>query len=110
MKISKESLCGLRLTRVYADLSTAHMTLKDRDLLEAAAENPSAPLTVYNYKYGFFIPLDSDSWEETKPELEEAGHSEDFVFLLGWCIKQAFDLMRFDCDGEISTRFPTHDW
>lgn len=104
----------------YADVSTCHITVKDKDILEAQEPDmgpiPSLvdrfPLTVAKYREGFFIPIgEGEEWlKEMMDDLLKAGLSMSFIKLLGHCIKEGVYVLRLDADGNEIAGLPKHEW
>lgn len=101
----------------YFDLSTAHITKRDSEILANLSlwprtiTHPPAvlpPFPVYTYEYGFFIvPL-----EDSLKRLEdwEWGLSEDLANLLRHAQVEGCRMICLDRDGDVLPGFPTHDW
>lgn len=93
--------------RGLADVSTAHITKNDSDLLESAAEG-HPELTVYSDEYGFLV----GTWvvEQDPQILIDLGFSLQFVKILEHASKQKMAYVNFDCDGERYEELKEHKW
>jgi hypothetical protein len=100
--------------RKYADISTAHITQEDRDKLHEWAleevHGGSAPITVAEYQYGFFISVPPQNAFDDKEFIDSLGFSDDFVELIKLAGKQGADVVRLDADAFVSKVLPTFDW
>jgi hypothetical protein len=92
--------------RTFLDLSTAHLTHEDVELIQAEA----VPMTCMTYEYGWIIStaplIDEEEREQKVADLHEAGFSEEFITLAVHAGKMGAWLMRFDCDEEIDPMLP----
>jgi hypothetical protein len=98
-------------TQTVAVLSTAHIRLRDANLLEAiidGLQDPQTPLSILSdCEFGYWIYTGS---EITPSELREFGFSVEFAQLL-WKVSTAgFTWLRLDCDGLVAEDFPTFEW
>ena len=105
----------------YLDISTAHVTERDMDLLTRFAvgkkkSNPNGLCPVYPYDYheGSFVVLpgigcDADM-DELMEELTKFGFSEDFKSVVRVAYTGGADMIRLDCDGEVIKTLKTNDW
>lgn len=87
----------------YLDISTGHMSLADRQLLETTQQ----PLTAYKYREGFWVHV---SPNVTGRYLRRWGFGRGFakVYLAAKRAKCWF--VRFDCDGTRYRQFPRYHW
>lgn len=92
----------------HADLSTGHITENDAKILTNNSETNLAPdVVVYEYEYGFFIPiLDHMDYKQ----IRSAGLSEAFVKILKRCKKEGVQLLRLDCDGSEDDKLQKFEW
>jgi hypothetical protein len=92
--------------RTFLDLSTAHLTNGDVELIEAEA----MPMTCMTYEYGWIVStaslIDAEDREEYVADLREAGFSETFITLAVHAGKMGAWLLRFDCDEDIDPLLP----
>jgi hypothetical protein len=91
--------------------STAHITMEDRDLLEAAGEGES-PLVVYSFEYGFliYIPTDPAKVAEEGAAALARGYSQALVDLLALTSKEGCRYLLLDQDGPIYDNLPAFMW
>ncbi len=91
----------------YADVSTAHMSRVDLDLLDTEA-GAEAALVIAKYSEGFFIAMQEK--EEMLDDLRKAGFSEYTVMLFDTISSDLdVDMLRLDCDGHILQGIPVFD-
>lgn len=101
------------------DMSTAHVTKKDTELLDVRG-NCENPIITYSYAEGFFIivpcstPKGKALPAETRRELEQFGYSKEFITILEMCVNQNMRYLRLDADGETydddQNKLPIFDW
>ena len=91
----------------YLDLSTAHITKEDSEMLSDHDECHRGGLVVYDYEYGFFIPVCD---ELDGVQIRQAGFSDALAYIVELCQEQKIDLIRLDCDGEEIEGLPTFEW
>lgn len=112
-------------TLAVAELSTAHMSLKDNELLRSYAQNPQSrhfPTVardvlgrVIPHEYGYFVSLAYNpdtcttqaSWGRA---LRLVGFSSTFVIVCRVCKKAKFSWIYFDRDAESVDGLPTEAW
>jgi len=86
-------------------LSTGHLTIEDRDALQAAADDIEETM-VMGRSTGFFIKLydlaDSDDLRH--------GHSESIKRIVQWAKGLGFQMIEFDRDADTLPCFPVYDW
>jgi len=98
----------------YLDLSTAHVTQKDMDLISFDYDNN--PVYSYDYEYGSFVFL-----PDTKSKIEqielfcdliEYGYSKSFVKVVKYAKDLDCTMIRLDCDGDtyVSKLLDTNNW
>jgi hypothetical protein len=90
--------------RTFWDVSTAHITADDAELLEADL----GPVH-YTYEEGFFIPVPSEM-EQALADMEEQGFSADAIALLRKASEGGIDLLRLDRDADTYAELPSHKW
>jgi hypothetical protein len=92
--------------RTFLDLSTAHLTYEDVELIEAGA----MPMTCMTYEFGWVVStaplIDEEEREDKVADLHEAGFSETFITLAVHAGKMGTWLLRFDCDEAIDPMLP----
>jgi hypothetical protein len=107
--------------RTHLDLSTAHVTQADMNLMadEAVAnldqDGPGAAVPVAVYPYGaiLFVLHYHDEPEEREQHLEEvrqAGYSEAVVELIKLAWELDVDMIRLDRDAETRDDLATFEW
>jgi hypothetical protein len=107
-KIIEEYIEGNMDVYKYADISTAHITPQDNDLLGKMAYTNIIPeIVVYDYEYGYFVPVPSDNNEE---QLRKVGFSEAFLSLLKRCRQEKIMLIRIDKDAPEADDLETFEW
>lgn len=105
-----------KFTRQHLDLSTAHVTARDMELLdgvddgsEGAGVVPCAP-----YDCGVVIFLLYHEEPELREELlsgfAAAGFSAAFCNLYKLALETDVDMLRLDQDAEVYDALPTFDW
>ena len=90
-------------TSINAEASTAHVTQKDMDLLEAGKSG----VVSYSYEYGARVYL---SQEEEQVSLVNAGFSSDFIKLFFLARDSGAQYLLLDCDGEDYDELHKNDW
>ena len=92
--------------RTFLDLSTAHLTYEDVELIEAEA----MPMTCMTYEHGWIVStaplIDEEEREDKVADLREVGFSETFITLAIHAGKMGAWLLRFDCDESIDPMLP----
>ena len=101
--------------RKYLDVSAAHMTEQDNDLLAKALEdgdkvNMVLPHTLpYSYGNWVWVP-DAEEMESHESMYTSYGFSPAFVGVLKYARENDCDWVNFDRDGEVCEDLPTHEW
>jgi hypothetical protein len=92
------------------DISNAHMTQEDCNLLENEGCRGSDNLcfSCVQYEEGFFINLGGVELPHVKQDL--AKFSPAFEHILRVAKEAGFSHINFDRDGEVYPEFPTYDW
>lgn len=95
----------------FLDVSTAHITAKDYELLDIDfdAKQPAA-IVFRKDDHGFFVHVPHDDVEEYEQELREAGYSEEFTKLIQLARAEGASLLCVDADGSVSDKLPHFDW
>ncbi|WP_457090583.1 DUF5983 family protein [Microvirga sp. P5_D2] len=92
--------------RTFLDLSTAHLTYEDVELIEAEA----LPMACMTNDYGWIVStatlIDEQGREERVAKLREIGFSDIFITLAVHAAKMGAWLLRFDCDEAIDPMLP----
>ena len=97
-------------TQKLADLSTAHISLGDSELIERWANENSGPLVVYRKgEYGWFIYMPSDE-EDSLKSMAELGSTPEFVELVQTLCAHGVAVLCLDRDGEVDEDMPKFDW
>ena len=88
-----------------ACVSTAHITLRDKKLLEEWAQDGAkdSPVLVAEYQYGFFLYV----WEDD--EMDEK-FSESMREILENCREAHCWYLQLDSDGPEYEELTLHDW
>lgn len=103
-------------TFTYADVSTCHISKEDRDRLHEFAleevHGGSAPITVAEYQYGFFISVPGEMMDKEELETlrEELGFSDALLALMAHCSDKGIHVIRLDADAHASDDLPKFDW
>jgi len=94
----------------YVDMSTAHITPEDMDILET---QENLGVVVYNYPEGVFVyvPPEEDL-PTTLGAAQERGLSDSFCKALTYASQQGAYLLRLDADGDMieDPQLDFHDW
>lgn len=102
--------------RSFLDLSTAHFTKTDNELLEKAATSedaPNCPIFVHSIDQGYIVILtgDDEDWLYAgRYKLIEAGFSLAFEELASYAKARGYTGLWFDADADKCDAFPTFDW
>ena len=97
-------------TQKLADLSTAHISLRDSELLKRWTNENSGPLIAYRKgEYGWFIYMPSDVKDALK-SMAELGSTQEFVELVKNLCAQGVAVLCLDRDGEVEQNIPKFDW
>ena len=112
----------LKRVRKYLDLSLAHITPNDYNMLEHIAQfNTLATgmfastreeldnVIVYAYEYGFFIPI-TDKLLDDLEKHRTAGYSDAFIKLIKYAKEKDCKLICLDRDAEISDELERFEW
>jgi hypothetical protein len=86
----------------FMEFSTAHISAKDRDLLN---EDETFGLVCHNYKFGYLIFTDCN-----KNILKKSGFSDEFINLIKEAEKEDCYWLRLDGINPIYDDLPTFDW
>lgn len=104
----KEYTISQPYTKKVLDISTAHITNKDNELLRISSEGQTATsLVVYDYAYGYFIAVPD---ELTAEAYREEGFSEALISILTYAKITGCDYVQLDGDGITYTDLQTFDW
>lgn len=90
-------------------LSTAHIPLKDNELLE---NEKRAGVVAYAYKYGHYVYVgtNKDVFEQVLESAKQDGFSYAFVKLLELAHSLDCPYLKLDCDGPIRKELLQFDW
>ena len=90
------------------DVSTAHITKRDSELLG----DHEGPLVVLDHNYGYFVsvPFRPESVDEVESELRALGFSDALLGLLSHARQQECQWLNLDCDGDQEPELETFDW
>ena len=103
-------------TYPYADVSTGHISAEDRDRLHEFAleevHGGSAPITVAEYQFGFFIsvPAELDNADEFENFKDKIGFSDAFLNMMKLASAQGIPVIRLDADGFDHDNLPKFKW
>lgn len=103
--------------RKYLDLSIAHISYGDSQLLERFSKGTSAEITnkqafklvVYDYEYGYFIPLTKIVFDNPGT-LRLFGYSDAFIRLIRLAKQQECRLLVLDRDAEPLDGLEKFEW
>ena len=103
--------------RKYLDLSIAHITYGDSQLLYRFSKGTGAEiankqafrLVIYEYEYGFFIPL-TNVVLDNPGTLRIHGYSEAFIKLIRLAKQQECRLLVLDRDAEPLDGLEKFEW
>jgi hypothetical protein len=92
------------------DVSTAHITKKDSELLNQKIIQDT--LVIYPYGYGHFIyvPAASDLESGEASLIKSQGFSDPFINLLKLAAQSGCKYLQLDCDGTTYNDLPTFTW
>lgn len=101
----------------YLDLSLAHITYGDSQLLDRFSKNTSTGiinrqafrLVVYEYEYGYFIPLTKIE-ADYMSTLRLFGYSEAFIKLIEYASEKECSLICLDRDAEPIDCLEKFEW
>lgn len=105
-------------TKKYLDVSTCHITQRDNDILDRYAEKTAdacdiAQNPVYNYGYGFYVPIlyvNKNIFSTRMSNMKKDGFSQEFIDIYYYCVNNKIDLLNIDMDGQIHDNLPKFDW
>lgn len=94
----------------YMDLSTAHLRVRDADLLEGIGNGEivgNLPVVMFNTRNGYIVDLRA---ERTTPEkLSEFGFSDEFIALIEHARRNDATFVDFDNDADYEPGFSIFD-
>jgi hypothetical protein len=94
----------------YLDLSTAHITLRDNELL-GSVPNDVLPVTVTDNGYGYFVRFSEDvPLDDIAEQSRAIGLSDDFIGVLRYAKDNRCFLVNLDADAEQVDGLPVHFW
>lgn len=102
-------------TFILADVSTAHITQRDAELLES----PDAPsriaaldsLTGERGSPGFVLSIGNQADHEERIEVyRRVGFSEEFIAIISELVRQEVPYVQFDRDGSVVEGAPVFSW
>jgi hypothetical protein len=104
--------------RTYLELSTAHITERDAQILEQgitdefiSGQHLIFPRICLKDDFGYFISVAGvESSEGIIEEYRRAGMSEEFINLVLKADHEGHWYLRLDCDAEIDETLPKFDW
>jgi len=85
-------------------LSTSHLSKKDVEALDHAISDGDN--MVLKRMTGFFIKL----YPSNTASNFRHGHSESIKKLISWALNKGYQMIEFDCDGNLVPQFPTYEW
>lgn len=89
------------------DVSTAHITERDNELLA----KDGISISVYPYEYGWLVY--SGDGQASKADFERAlkeGFSQALINLICIAHEKGCKFLNLDCDGMLYDDLPTFDW
>lgn len=93
------------------DVSTAHITEKDNELLGQEDLAVNAAISAYGYEYGFYVySSDGATSEADFARMKEAGFSEELLNLIRIAYERGCKFLTLDRDGPIYNDLPQFDW
>jgi len=93
---------------IYAEVSTAHITLSDAEILDSAFFTNAVPdIVVHKYEYGYLIPLMDEMGLDAA---QNAGLSCAFIELIDKCRKAGAQMLILDADVLVDNDLPVFDW
>jgi hypothetical protein len=93
----------------YADISTAHVTKADAELIAASGRDLYG--IIASYPEGWFCYVPADDWSPQLVETwERQGFSHAYIKLQRKLMEAGISYARFDADGYHVTSLPTFDW
>lgn len=97
------------------ELSTAHITFNDNDVLGDMGHNPvNEPLNIGNMQYGYAIvlPVEREYFNRLREECEEEHYklSESFWKLMQYAFDNKHRVVIIDRDAEVIDGLDEHDW
>lgn len=94
-----------------ADISTAHTTRKDDDLLRRYASDPNNPLVVYPFPYGYWICVPGENDVRlSEIEMLSFGYSSNLIALIILAQSEGVSWIKLDRDGRIYENLERFDW
>ena len=94
------------LTVKCLDISTGHLCLKDKQLLDDAVKGESEnPMVAYEYEYGYFVYVPDDD-----TNIKEYGYSQEYINILDTARKQGCKYIQYDGEGIVYEDLPTYEW
>lgn len=97
----------------FLDASTAHITKKDNDILEAWGRRErtgSAPYRTIPHSYGWFVHVVDDDREEHEEAARKHGISLDFFVLQDYARRHGCWWINLDLGADPIPGLPTHEW
>ncbi len=95
-----------RLLKVVANVSTAHLTPDDANILDAAVDHEAFGF-IGRFEYGYFL----ETWPvECNPEAKESGYSDALCRLANTLHASTVDYVVFDRDADVLEGFEIFDW
>ncbi len=103
------------MSNTVLEISTAHITEKDNELLGVMGRDPVAePLNIGNMEYGYAIvlPLNEEYFNPLKEECEEQAYelSESFWKMMQYAFDNKHRVIIIDRDADVIDELPTNDW
>jgi hypothetical protein len=94
----------------YLDLSTAHMTEADNELLACKVSDGSLIVTEHSYGYWVHVPQNPSSPGVEVSTFKDQGFSEDFCKAMAYAYQNDCWWINFDRDAPIEEELNTHEW
>ena len=89
------------------ELSTAHITHADSDLLSKSGD---LPFTCYDLEYGSLLYCGEPEEAGREHDIAQAGFSAAFLLMVRMAWKHGCAWIRLDCDSFVYTDLPTFKW
>ena len=99
------------VTYSVADISTAHITPRDNELLSGPTPSSGFFMLVVATEYGWLVHVEGlHTDEERQADWRNAGMSNKFVDTCVLASTQGCKWADFDCDGIVYDSLPQVDW
>lgn len=98
--------------RTFLDISTAHITQNDSELLTelAHSDDSNLPLTIIDQNYGHIVVVHKDVVKQGLQSIRNKGFSDSFIKLVVYVTKSKHNGIWLDQDGDTVDEFEEHEW